>query len=64
MSLITATEHQLIAKQLANVNRNVKYIIQGDSPSKRFKFRVVTMSGVLVGYFKKFDDATNFCNSN
>lgn len=45
-------------------NREIKYLIQCDSPSKHFKFRVVTMSGVLIGYFKHFNDAVAFCESN
>lgn len=40
---------------------SIKYIIQYDSPNKRFKFRVVTMSGLLVGYFKHKRDAINYC---
>ena len=43
---------------------NPKYLIQADSPSKRFKFRVVTLSGQLVGYFKHMDDATAWCEAN
>lgn len=41
-----------------------EYIIQADSPSKKFKFRVVTMSGRLVGYFVNRDDAINWCKDN
>ena len=41
-----------------------KYIIQCDSPSKRFKFRVVTMSGILVGYFVHMNDAIDWCEAS
>ena len=41
-----------------------KYLIQCDSPSKRFKFRVVTLSGILVGYFRHMNDATAWCEAN
>jgi len=41
-----------------------KYLIQGDSPNKKFKFRVVTITGNLVGYFVHMNDAIAWCESN
>jgi len=41
-----------------------KYLIQPDSPSKRFKFRALTMSGNLIGYFIHMNDAIAWCEAN
>lgn len=64
MSLLTAAETAKIQKQISQVNTKAKFLIQSDSPSKKFKVRVVTMSGILVGYFKHFNDAVAYCDAN
>ena len=42
-------------------NRNAQYLIQWDNRSKRFPFRVVTVSGICLAYFKDRRDAEAFC---
>lgn len=42
-------------------NRNAEYLIQWDNRSKGFPFRVVTVSGTCLAYFKTQADAEAFC---
>ena len=37
------------------------YLIQWDNASKRFPYRVLTMSGTCLAYFKNRRDAEAFC---
>lgn len=39
------------------------YLIQHDSPNSEYPFRVVTLGGVLEGYFKNFTYALAYCQS-
>jgi hypothetical protein len=41
----------------------MKYIIQWDNASKRFPYRVLTMSGQSCGYFRTLGDAADYCES-
>jgi hypothetical protein len=40
---------------------NTKYLIQWDNASKRFPYRVLTLSGNCLGYFRTSRDAEAFC---
>jgi hypothetical protein len=42
----------------------MKYLIEKDSPSKTFKFRIINMSGNTVGYFVHMNDALAWCRVN
>jgi len=40
-----------------------RFLIQIDSPCKRYKFRIVTINGNLIGYFDHCDSALAYCDS-
>jgi hypothetical protein len=42
--------------------RTLRYLIQWDTASKRFPFRVLTVSGECLAYFRTASDAREFCS--
>ena len=39
----------------------MSYLIQWDNASKAFPYRVLTLSGRCIGYFRNRADAINYC---
>ena len=45
------------------MNRNAQFLIQWDNSSKRFPYRVLTISGQCLAYFVSQGDAVLFCGA-
>jgi hypothetical protein len=43
------------------MNLNAKFLIQWDNASKRYPYRVLTISGTCLAYFRNQKDAEAFC---
>ena len=53
-----------VRNKMTNPYAHVKFIIQCETYlSKRYPFRVCTIGGDVLGYFRHQNDAIAFCNS-
>jgi hypothetical protein len=49
-------------KNMPNVNKSATCLIQWDNRSKQYPWRVVTLAGECLAYFRDARDAIAFCN--
>lgn len=47
---------------MPNVNKSATCLIQWDNRSKQYPWRVVTLAGECLAYFRDARDAIAFCN--